>query len=229
MSDRTLGRRQILAAALAAPLLMAAPQALANVARPRDWRAVLLDRDRYLDLERPQSGEKARFYYYRKGQGWDARGYSIACTLLRDVVSKRTVQMDLKLLDLLWIISAHLQSRQLPTRIKIHSGFRTVEYNRTLKGASPRSMHLQGRAADIEIPGVSPEEIGKLARAIGVGGVGIYPSKDFVHVDIGKVRNWRAAVESTDPSHMLATLPDSELDRLLLPVGQPPQERIIYS
>lgn len=223
-----LSRRQLLAAGIVAPFCLAAVQASANAPRQRDWRAVLLDRDRYLDLERPQAGEKATFYFYRKNQGWDAQGYQIACSLLRDVVSKKTVSMDLKLLDLLWIISAYLRMHGMPAKILINSGYRTPEFNRSLEGAARNSMHIQAKAADIQIPGVTSAQLSDLAKVIGVGGVGIYPSKGFVHVDIGKIRTWRGALVAPYEDSWLAGFSNHEVEQRLALGDMPGMGQIVY-
>jgi uncharacterized protein YcbK (DUF882 family) len=224
-----LSRRSIVTAAIAAPLAMAALPAFANNPGQRDWRAVLLDHDRFLDLERPQSGEKARFYYYRKGQGWDPRGYAIACTILRDVVSKKTVQIDAKLLDLLWIATAYLRVKQLPAQIIVTSGYRTPEFNSSLEGAALNSMHVKAKAADIRIPGVGTEALANLIKVIGVGGVGTYISKNFVHLDVGSVRTWRQAYYSPHDESWLANYSALDLDSVLAPTDTPEQGRIVYA
>ncbi|AOY74687.1 YcbK family protein [Clostridium formicaceticum] len=70
---------------------------------------------------------------------------------------------------------------QLNAPIFITSGYRNQEYN-TKVGGSPSSQHLLGRAADIQIKGYSPQEVAKVAEAIGFNGIGIY--KTFLHVDV---------------------------------------------
>lgn len=71
--------------------------------------------------------------------------------------------------------------------IRINSGYRTKDYNKKI-GGSPRSQHLEAKAADIWILGVSPRVIkAKLERLISDGliddgGIGLYPT--FVHYDI---------------------------------------------
>lgn len=65
--------------------------------------------------------------------------------------------------------------------IIINSGYRTKEHNKAI-GGSPNSQHLLGRAVDISIVGMKPDEVAKVAEGIGFGGIGIY--KTFVHLDI---------------------------------------------
>ncbi|HEY2735292.1 MAG TPA: DUF882 domain-containing protein, partial [Polyangiales bacterium] len=64
--------------------------------------------------------------------------------------------------------------------IELVSGHREP---RTL-GTKPTSQHALGRAADIRIPGVSIEELKRVAIKFGARGVGLYPEKGFVHVDV---------------------------------------------
>ncbi len=47
-----------------------------------------------------------------------------------------------------------------------------------------RSNHGKGRAIDIVVPGVADEEVARYAREVGFVGVGVYPSSQFVHVDV---------------------------------------------
>ena len=47
----------------------------------------------------------------------------------------------------------------LKKNIRIVSGYRTKEHNAKIKGSSPVSQHLQGKASDIVVPGISPEKV----------------------------------------------------------------------
>jgi uncharacterized protein YcbK (DUF882 family) len=51
-------------------------------------------------------------------------------------------------------------------------------------GTKRTSQHTLGKAADIRIPGVSIEELRRVAMKLGARGVGLYPEKGFVHVDM---------------------------------------------
>jgi hypothetical protein len=71
--------------------------------------------------------------------------------------------------------------------VAILSGYRTPFYNHFIGGA-PASQHLEGRAADIVVSGVSPAAVHDTAlqlHAAGelhLGGLGSYPN--FTHVDV---------------------------------------------
>jgi uncharacterized protein YcbK (DUF882 family) len=51
-------------------------------------------------------------------------------------------------------------------------------------GTKKTSQHALGRAADIRIAGVSIEELKRVAIRFGARGVGLYPEKGFVHLDV---------------------------------------------
>lgn len=84
----------------------------------------------------------------------------------------------------------------LDAPIFINSGYRTVEHNKKIGGVD-NSQHLVGKAADIVVRGFTPKQVGD--RIISLiaegkmlqGGVGIYPSRGFVHYDIrGHAARW---------------------------------------
>lgn len=74
--------------------------------------------------------------------------------------------------------------------ILLTSGYRTPERNRTIEGAALNSFHLRGKAGDILVPGFSPRRVRDYARNSGAGGVGVYTSSGFTHVDTGPRRSW---------------------------------------
>lgn len=75
----------------------------------------------------------------------------------------------------------------------INSGYRSVQHNRNVGGAS-KSYHLCGMAADIIIPGIANHEVQQgilqliASGQIINGGLGRYNS--FTHYDIGPSRRW---------------------------------------
>ena len=71
----------------------------------------------------------------------------------------------------------------------VHSAYRSPEYNRKVGGAN-QSMHLQGAAFDISMANHDPAAFEAAARAVGFTGFGFYPRQNFMHVDIGRARQW---------------------------------------
>jgi uncharacterized protein YcbK (DUF882 family) len=57
-------------------------------------------------------------------------------------------------------------------------------------GVATKSLHMVGKAIDIRVPGVKLDHLRGAARSLKLGGVGYYPSSNFVHVDVGRVRYW---------------------------------------
>lgn len=74
--------------------------------------------------------------------------------------------------------------------IIILSGFRTIEHNNSI-GGSPNSQHLHGKAADIQVENITPEELYIHAIQIGFDGIGLYET--FIHVDVrGNKVHWKS-------------------------------------
>jgi len=80
--------------------------------------------------------------------------------------------------------------------VRILSGYRSPSYNAELRKKSRNvakfSMHLTGKAADIQINGLTPSEVKALAEKVPQfdnGGIGLYPT--WVHVDVrGNKSRW---------------------------------------
>lgn len=158
-------------------------------AAPPDWRNQILMRERVLQLTR--DGETATLCYWRPGSGYDMQGYLKACHLLRDVTYNTQAYIDLKLLDTLFIIQQWLRAYGKPHSIVILSGYRTPEHNGSLENAAKTSLHMQGKAVDFYIPGVPVSGLAAIGKVVAAGGVGFYPSGNFIHIDTGRIRHWR--------------------------------------
>lgn len=51
-----------------------------------------------------------------------------------------------------------------------------------------RSLHMDGKAIDIRLPGIALSDLRDAALSLKAGGVGFMPTRDFVHIDTGKIR-----------------------------------------
>ena len=77
--------------------------------------------------------------------------------------------------------------------ITITSGYRTEAYNKKIGGAKS-SMHIQAKAADIKVQGLTPKEVKHIIEILikdgkmKDGGIGLYSS--WLHYDVGPKRRW---------------------------------------
>lgn len=113
---------------------------------------------------------------------------------LRDHYSGTVGQMDPQLFDLLHRVRLALGDKSL-SAYEVISGYRCPETNDHLRnsrggGVAKRSLHMEGKAIDIRIPGVPLAELRDAALSLQAGGVGFYPREQFVHIDTGRVRTW---------------------------------------
>jgi uncharacterized protein YcbK (DUF882 family) len=71
-------------------------------------------------------------------------------------------------------------------RIQMHFGAPELVFVSGYRVPKPgsHSNHGKGRAVDLVVPGVADEEVARFARDQGFVGVGVYPTSQFVHVDI---------------------------------------------
>lgn len=118
---------------------------------------------------------------------------------MRDKTEDKAVWMQPVLLDILYGIDGWLRYYSISDPVDLSSGHRTPEHNsrlyrelgRSNEGAAKDSEHIHGGAGDIRHASVPSEKFAKFGIWLGGGGVGWYPSKNFTHVDRGRLRFWR--------------------------------------
>ena len=112
-------------------------------------------------------------------------------SLLRDHHADEVREMDPGLIDIFFALSAFTGSMGT---FKILSGYRSPETNSWLRrashGVAEHSMHIEGKAVDIRMDDLSTRAIRDAGLALAMGGVGYYPSSNFVHLDTGRIRTW---------------------------------------
>ena len=173
-----IGRRRVLAGALglAAPTLIAGG---ASASTPRR-----------LSLLNLHTGERLAATYFEAGR-YLPDALAAIDHVLRDHRTGDVHPMSPDLLDLVSTLSDRLTGAGT---VQVISGYRSPVSNAALharsSGVATRSLHMQGMAMDIRVPGVELGHVRKAALAMGRGGVGYYPESDFVHVDVGRVRQW---------------------------------------
>ena len=134
--------------------------------------------------------ERVRVPYWRNGDyDWD--GIAHLNYFMRDWRDERQKDIDPDVYDILYALQSELGGHD---GIHLISGYRSPQTNAMLRrrssGVAKYSKHLDGRAADIRIPGVPLSTLRRKAVALREGGVGYYTSSNFVHVDNGRVRQW---------------------------------------
>ena len=112
--------------------------------------------------------------------------------LMRDVRTGDVNQIDMHLLNLISAFSIKLKTEK---PFHVISGYRSPKTNALLhkrgQGAAKNSYHLKGQAVDLRLPGYRTSVLRREAYELGKGGVGYYPRRKFVHIDVGPVRYWR--------------------------------------
>lgn len=145
---------------------------------------------RSLVLRRPVTDELVKATYFADGHLVQSE-YQRLCHILRDVQANQSTEMSIGLLNILCGVQGFFRAHGQDRIIDITSGLRTPATNGRTEGAARNSLHQTGNAADIRIAGVPSDYLGRLGKYLEGGGVGIYPSRNFTHVDDGRVRSWR--------------------------------------
>lgn len=169
----------LLAAALGVwtPALAEARQAL-----PRHGREI--------SLVNIHTGEKFHGEYWYDGK-YAPQAFRGIKSLMRDYRTGDRFPIDPRLMDVLFVLRHRLGNNK---PFEVFSGYRSPATNARLRrsghGVARQSLHMQGQAIDISLPGARLSSLRNAAIKLHAGGVGYYPSSDFVHIDTGRVRTW---------------------------------------
>ncbi len=182
-------RRFLLAAASTTVVSLAGTPGVAEAAAA-EAAPVAGGASRWLELVNTHTSE-AISLAYRDARGLVAPALSKLQWLLRDHRANEAATMDPLLFDQLADLAA---AAGVEPRYQIISGYRSPRTNALLSGAgrgvARRSLHMEGRAIDVRLRGVSCSDLRDLALGEARGGVGYYRKSDFVHLDPGRVRAW---------------------------------------
>jgi uncharacterized protein YcbK (DUF882 family) len=149
--------------------------------------------ERVLSFFHTHTGERLKIAYCCDGI-YQPEALAQLNHLLRDFRVDQEKSIDPNLFDLLHELGGTLETDQ---PYHIISGYRSAQTNAMLRerggahtGVASSSLHLVGKAIDIRLPGVRLDHLRSAAASLKLGGVGFYPSSNFVHVDTGRVRYW---------------------------------------
>jgi uncharacterized protein YcbK (DUF882 family) len=110
---------------------------------------------------------------------------------LRDFRTEQTHPIDVGLLDELWKLHVDFAGRGM---FEVISGYRSPQTNEALRhattGVAKDSLHVSGRAIDVRHTNAKTADLRDAAIAMRAGGVGYYPTSNFVHIDTGAFRTW---------------------------------------
>jgi len=165
----------------------AAQASVAGAARPAE---------RALAFNHLHTLERLSPLVYAQAGGYLTPALQTLNHFLRDHYTGEVGVMDPHLFDLLHQVQGTLGGRAAgASAFEVISGYRCPATNSHLKqtrggGVAQRSLHTDGRAIDVRLPGVPLAELRDAALALKAGGVGYYPRDGFVHLDTGRVRAW---------------------------------------
>jgi uncharacterized protein YcbK (DUF882 family) len=169
---------------LSAAIILVGSKGLQNAVANGDTRSI--------SMHHTHRGDDITVTFKRNGR-YDADGLKKLNHFLRDWRTDDETQMDPQLFDAVWEVSREFGSDKT---IHIISSYRSPNTNAMLRrrsnGVARNSLHMQGKAMDFFIPGVSLEQIRAAGLRLQRGGVGFYPTSGspFVHMDVGNVRHW---------------------------------------
>ena len=183
-TEQHLSRRRLLRiGALATTIGMCPHLALANSRRARTP-------EKSLAFYNAHTGEKLKRTYWSRGK-YVPDALRDINRILRDHHSDEIRPIDPDLLDLLYSLGKTIDVSE---PFHVLSAYRSPVTNALLRQYNPRvaehSMHIEGKAVDIKLPGRSLAAAWRAAMALRSGGVGYYPEANFIHVDTGPVRYW---------------------------------------
>lgn len=185
-----LPRRTVLAAFSALAVSAALPSDLLAATPGPAGTGAPNHRPRRLKLRHLHTGERIDIVYAH-GERYDDDALAELNHFLRDHRDHTVYPIDPEVVDFLHALAHRLQ---VTKPIQIVCGYRSPKSNALLRsrssGVARRSLHLEGRAIDIRVPGRPVKAVARAALALRRGGVGKYTKSNFVHIDSGRFRTW---------------------------------------
>lgn len=161
----------------------------ATLAPSQVWAAIMPTPVRRISLINIFTGEQLRTEYWEKGK-YDLGVIRQIARLLRDHHNNEIHPIDHRLIDLVSIIQHRIGHHE---PLQVVCGYRSPETNAELSersaGVAVNSYHMRGMAVDLRLHKNTPA-IYRAAFHLRRGGSHYYPHDNFVHVDVGPVRQW---------------------------------------
>jgi uncharacterized protein YcbK (DUF882 family) len=178
--EAVLPRRGFLAAAVGVAAAGLSAPALAQALAPV----------RRLNVRRQVTEDSFNGVYFRDGR-YVRDALRSLDFVFRDLSAAETTPMDPRLFDVMFVVARRLDADE---PFQVISGYRTPETNARNASRSRRvssvSLHMSGMAADCRLPGYNSLGMARTAADLQLGGVGLYRSDGFIHLDCGPVRRW---------------------------------------
>ena len=179
--SKSINRRNFMIAALGGGLALTVASARAQPACPRA-----------LSFHHTHTGENLKVEYH-DGRQYLTDALKEVSHYLRDFRTGEIHPIDPGVLDILHALLGRTNGRA--SSFHVISGYRSPRTNAMLRqkshGVAKRSLHMQGKAIDIRLPGCDTRHLYRAALSLKRGGVGYYGKSEFIHVDTGRVRTWK--------------------------------------
>ncbi len=145
-------------------------------------------------LDNLHTGEKFNEVYYANGS-YLPDALAEATRVMRDWRTGDEHFIDPGLFDALHAISGRLETRApVPDHLRLPLAQDQRHAARTLQRRGDATASTRwARPSTSACEGVELSSLRSAALDLGAGGVGYYPVSNFVHVDTGRVRQWRGA------------------------------------
>lgn len=178
-------RRSFLKMGLSAHIFLTLTMSLSAQAVMKKWPF-----EKKLGFLNLHTGELIQSIYWANGQ-YIPGALQVIYNVLRDHRTGDQCIIDTDLLDMLYLLQHKLGSKQ---EFHVISAYRSPASNEILAARSnsvaKASLHTFGKAIDIRLPERKLSDLRAAALSLQMGGVGYYPSSNFVHLDTGRVRFW---------------------------------------
>ena len=175
----------------AAGSFCAAAAADANAAAsdtPEDRLRALLSDRRSLRLVR--GDEQLEATYWSADAGYNRDEYLNICWLLRDMQADRVFPMNHGLLDVLCGVQTWLARTGVDAPLRDSLRLSDAEDEQANRRCSARLAPYRRTRGGYQRDGRIELKLAGMASVLGHGGTGLYPGRNFVHVDTGDERIW---------------------------------------